>query len=109
VVLFIPGLGAGSHAASQLFFTPQPSNPWDACVLITILFASTKEAGLLVLDVAAVDFWAAMTDAKRLLKGSKLRELLTAGIGVGTRVKPRPSLRTGLAGLPHPALQLVFS
>src|ERR1019366_9950524 len=31
VVLFIPCLVAGSHAASQLFFIPQPSNPWDSC------------------------------------------------------------------------------
>jgi len=28
-------------------------------------------------------------------------------IGVGTRDEPRPSLRTGRADFPHPALQLV--
>ena len=33
MVLFIPCLVAGSHAASQLFFTPQPENLWDYCDL----------------------------------------------------------------------------
>jgi hypothetical protein len=36
VVLFIPCLVAGSHAASQLFFTPQPENLWDYCALILL-------------------------------------------------------------------------